>query len=167
MHNRIILVWFLEYWYIICWWPITKYPKNFPHLVVPNPPQRGATRSFEKLKTPAANPYRGPLIWPPCVPWFSIIMEVWPLCWNIKRQTYPTRIAGQGIILLAFLFFFFFFFFNLSTWETRGPIMLKLGHNNKSANAHFWLDQFGIKGHVAVTGVKKVIFTKMLFFSLG
>ena len=108
MHNRIILVWFLEYWYIICWWPITKYPKNFPHLVVPNPPQRGATRSFEKLKTPAANPYRGPLIWPPCVPWFSIIMEVWPLCCNIKRYTYPTRIAGQGIILLEFLRFCFF-----------------------------------------------------------
>ena len=40
--------------------------------------------------------------------------------------------------------------------------MLKLGHNNKYADAHFWLDQFGIKGHVAVTGVKKVTFTKML-----
>ena len=44
--------------------------------------------------------------------------------------------------------------------ETLCPMMLILGHNIKSVNAHFWRDQFGVKGHVGVTGVKKVIFTK-------
>ena len=36
-------------------------------------------------------------------------------------------------------------------------ILTSFGHNNKCMNAH---DQFGVKGHVGVTGVKKVIFTK-------
>ena len=49
--------------------------------------------------------------------------------------------------------------------ETLCPIMLILGHNNKSANAHFWHDQFGVKGHVGVTGIKKFIFTKKFCFS--
>ena len=39
-------------------------------------------------------------------------------------------------------------------------ILTKLGHNNKCMNVHLWHDQIGVKGHVGVTGVKKVIFTK-------
>ena len=33
--------------------------------------------------------------------------------------------------------------------------------NNKSVNAHLWHGQFGVKGHVGVTWVKEVIFTKI------
>ena len=49
--------------------------------------------------------------------------------------------------------------------DTLGPIMLILGQSNKSVNAHFWHDQFGVKGHDGVTGVKKVIFTKIAISS--
>ena len=45
--------------------------------------------------------------------------------------------------------------------DTLRPIMLILGQSNKSVNAHFWQDQLGVKGHDGVTGVKKVIFTKI------
>ena len=43
--------------------------------------------------------------------------------------------------------------------------MLVLGQSNKFANAHFWHDQFGVKGHDGVTGVKKVSFTKIVISS--
>ena len=88
-------------------------------------------------------------------------------------SSYPARIAGQGIILLQFLLsssssssFFFLLssicqHFNIS--ETVCLIMLILGHNNKSTNAHSWHDQFGVKGHVGVTGVKSPFSPKMLF----
>ena len=36
--------------------------------------------------------------------------------------------------------------------------------HNKSLNVHFWHAQFGVKDHVGVTGVKKVIFTKNVIF---
>ena len=43
--------------------------------------------------------------------------------------------------------------------------MLILGQSNKSVNAHFLHDQFGVKGHDGVTGIKKVIFTKIAISS--
>ena len=84
---------------------------------------------------------------------------------------YPARIAGQGIILQQFLLSssssFFFLLSSIcqhvNISETLCPIMLILGHNNKSVNAHFWHDQLGVKGHVGVTGVKSPFSPKMLF----
>ena len=68
---------------------------------------------------------------------------------------YPARIAGQGIILLQFLLLSSSSICqHVNISETLCPIMLILGHNNKFANAHFWHDQFGVKDHVGVTGVK-------------
>ena len=75
---------------------------------------------------------------------------------------------AQGLILHQFLSHSSSFFFYLSTCQyLRHPksIMLILGQSNKSVNAHFWHDQFGVKGHDGVTGVKKVIFTKIAFSS--
>ena len=111
---------------------------------------------------------------------------------SVSRSSYPARAAGQGLILHQFLSSSFFFFLltlpaqrgrvlycisfflllllssicqhaNIS--DTLGLIMLILGQSNKSVNAHFWHDQFGIKGHDGVTGVKKVIFTKIAISS--
>ena len=45
------------------------------------------------------------------------------------------------------------------------PILTSLGPNSKWVNAHLWHDQFGVKGHVGFTGVKKIIFTKKCYFS--
>ena len=75
---------------------------------------------------------------------------------------YPARSAGQGIILLQFLLLSSICqHVNIS--EILCPIMLILGHNNKSANAYFRHDQFGVKGHVGVTGVESPFSPKMLF----
>ena len=73
--------------------------------------------------------------------------------------------AQRGRVLYCYSFFFFLLssicqHVNIS--ETLCPIMLILDHNNKSANAHFWHDQFGVKGHVGVTGVKSRFSPKML-----
>ena len=94
----------------------------------------------------------------------------------LHQFLYPACAAGQGLILHQFLssfFFFFFFFFLLlssicqhaNISDTLGSIMLILGQSNKSVNAHFRHDQFGVKGHDGVTGVKKVIFTKIAISS--
>ena len=40
------------------------------------------------------------------------------------------------------------------------PILTILGHNNPLQYRYMSHDQHGVKGHVGVTGVKKVIFTK-------
>ena len=40
------------------------------------------------------------------------------------------------------------------------PILTTLGHNNPLQYRYMSHDQHGVKGHVGVTGVKKVIFTK-------
>ena len=39
-------------------------------------------------------------------------------------------------------------------------ILTSLGHTNKYVNTQLWRDQFGVKGHVEVTEIGKVIFTK-------
>ena len=79
---------------------------------------------------------------------------------------YPARAAGQGLI--ASVSFFFLLLSssicqhaNIS--DTLGPIMLILGQSNKSVNAHFWHDQFGVIGHDGVTGVKRSFSPKLLF----
>ena len=92
-----------------------------------------------------------------------------------NMSSYPARAAGQGLILHQLLSSFFFFFFLLlssicqhaNISDTLGPIMLILCQSNKSVNAHFWHDRFGVKGHDGVTGVKKVIFTKIAISSTG
>ena len=82
---------------------------------------------------------------------------------DVSTLHYPARIAGQGIILLQFLLLSSICqHVNIS--ETLCSIMLILGHNNKFANAHFWHDQFGVKGHVGVTG-SKVHFHQNCYFS--
>ena len=70
---------------------------------------------------------------------------------------YPARIAEQGIILLQFLLLCSSSssvcqHVNIS--ETLCPTMLIPGHNNKSANGHFWHDLFGVKGQVRFTRSK-------------
>ena len=42
------------------------------------------------------------------------------------------------------------------TW----PILTKLGHKYRLTTPIMSHDQIGVRGHVGVTGVKKVIFTK-------
>ena len=84
--------------------------------------------------------------------------------------------AQRGRVLYCYSFFFFLLLLlllllsssssicqHVNISETLCPIMLILGHNNKSANAHFWHDQFGVKGHVGVTGVKSPFSPKMLY----
>ena len=41
-----------------------------------------------------------------------------------------------------------------------GPILTRLGHKYRLTIPFMSYDQIGVKGHVEVTGVKKVIFTK-------
>ena len=57
---------------------------------------------------------------------------------------YPARAAGQGFILQQFpllllllLLFFFSFCQHTNISETLCPMILILGHSNKSVNAHF------------------------------
>ena len=76
-------------------------------------------------------------------------------CWYSRRVLYSNG-------LFFFLVFFCCQHFNIS--ETLCTIMLILGHNNKCVNEHFWLDQFGIKGHIGVTG-SKVHLKKKCYFS--
>ena len=47
------------------------------------------------------------------------------------------------------------------TW----PILTRLGHKYRLTIPFMSYDQIGVKGHVGVTGVKKVIFTKKSFKS--
>ena len=47
------------------------------------------------------------------------------------------------------------------TW----PILTRLGHKYRLTISFMSYDQIGVKGHVGVTGVKKVIFTKKSFKS--
>ena len=82
----------------------------------------------------------------------------------------PCPRSGAGSYIASVSFFFFFFLLssicqhaNIS--DILGPIMLILGQSNKSVNAHFWHDQFGVKGHDGVTGVRKVILTKIAISS--
>ena len=102
-----------------------------------------------------------------------------------KTISYPARAAGQGLILHQFLSSFFFFLHSRSrrlcfvsarflssvnisksyisdmTW----PILTRLGHKYRLTIPFMSYDQIGVKGHVGVTGVKKVIFTKKSFKS--
>ena len=73
--------------------------------------------------------------------------------------------AGQGLILHQFLLSSSFCCQHFNISETLGPILLILGQSNKYVNAHFWYDQFGVKGQDGVTEVKKVIFTKIAISS--
>ena len=45
------------------------------------------------------------------------------------------------------------------------PILTRLGHKYRLTIPFMSYDQIGVKGHVGVTGVKKVIFTKKSFKS--
>ena len=80
--------------------------------------------------------------------------------------------AQRGRVLYCISFFLLLLLLSSSSIcqhanisDTLGPIMLILGQSNKSVNAHFWHDQFGVKGHDGVTGVKKVICTKIAISS--
>ena len=91
-----------------------------------------------------------------------------------QPQDLPCPRSGAGSYIASVSFFFFFFFLLLllssicqhaNISDTLGPIMLILRQSNKSADAHFWHNQFGAKGHDGVAGVKKVIFTKIAISS--
>ena len=100
--------------------------------------------------------------------WYSSLFcpaKINILCWF---SFLPCPHSGAGYYIATVSSFFFFFLLSsicqhVNISETLCPIMLILGHNNKSVNAHFWHDQLGVKGHVGVTGVKSPFSPKMLF----
>ena len=93
-----------------------------------------------------------------------IIFLGWKSTWGHFRQQGLSAVPAT----ISSSFFFYLLLssirqhFNIS--ETLCSIILILVHNNKSANAHFWHDQFGVKGHVGVTGVKSQFSPICYFF---
>ena len=80
----------------------------------------------------------------------------------------PCPRSGAGSYIASVSFFFFLLSSSIcqhaNISDTLGPIMLILGQSNKSVNAHFWHDQFGVKGYDGVTGVKKGHFHQNCYF---
>ena len=56
--------------------------------------------------------------------------------------------------------FFLLSQFSAYNFNMPEPILTILGHNNPLQHRYMSHDQHGVKGHVGVTGVKKVIFTQ-------
>ena len=66
-------------------------------------------------------------------------------------------------LLLSCDFFLSFFFFLLTIcffFHMLHAILTKLGQNDQWVSGYKSYQQFDLKGHVGVTGVKKVIFTE-------
>ena len=84
------------------------------------------------------------------------------------RVLYLTRFLHSRSRRLCFVSVRFLSSVNISksyisdmTW----PILTRLGHKYRLTIPFMSYDQIGVKGHVGVTGVKKVIFTKKSFKS--
>ena len=72
---------------------------------------------------------------------------------------YPAASGGRVLYLSCF-FLSFFLLSQFSAYNSNmpEPILTILGHNNPLQYRYMSHDQHGVKGHVGVTGVKKVIF---------
>ena len=76
-------------------------------------------------------------------------------------SSYPAASGGRVLYLSRFfLSFFLLSQFSAYNFNMPEPILTILGHNNPLQHRYMSHDQHGVKGHVGVTGVKKVIFTK-------
>ena len=74
----------------------------------------------------------------------------------------PCRSIRQGIVSYSFLSSSSGNTSKTYSFDMPGPISTKLGHKNPWPMAFMSYDQNGVKGHVGVTGVKKVKNSKTL-----
>ena len=71
---------------------------------------------------------------------------------NLPRALRKGAVSSSFFLLLSQ--------FSACNFNMPEPILTILGHNNPLQHRYMSHDQHGVKGHVGVTGVKKVIFTK-------
>ena len=79
--------------------------------------------------------------------------------------SYPAGVSGRVLYLTRFFLLLLSSSGNTSktySFDMPRPISTKLGHKNPWPMAFMSYDQNGVKGHVGVTGVKKVKNSKML-----
>ena len=82
-----------------------------------------------------------------------------------QHSSYPVGVSDRVLYLTRFFLSFFLSSGNTSKtyiFDMPRPISTKLGHKNPWPMAFMSYDQSGIKGHIGVTGVKKVISLKTL-----
>ena len=81
-------------------------------------------------------------------------------------SSYPARIAGQGLVLHQFLLSSSSSSFcqHVNISYMLHSILTKLGLSDQYLDRYSHTNNDGVRGHDGVTGVKKVIFTKIAIF---